>query len=156
MSRNWGWRTALLALCVVLSACGGDGDSPSVAAANMSAAAQPQGNENGNENKNDNDNGNENENDNGNDAARKNADIRVAQYVNPLIGTDYATDQPADPVGSGLGGGTFPGPTVPFGMMQWSPMTPTAQYDSSKGDGSGFPAATGTATRRSTHSASCT
>ena len=108
MSRNWGWRTALLALCVVLSACGGDGDSPSVAAANMSAAAQPQGNENGNENKNDNDNGNENENDNGNDAARKNAAIRVAQYVNPLIGTDYATDQPADRLCTACFSGVYP------------------------------------------------
>ncbi|WP_323122843.1 GH92 family glycosyl hydrolase [Burkholderia alba] len=68
----------------------------------------------------------------------KNADVSVARYVNPLIGTDYATLAPADPVGSGLGGGTFPGPTLPFGMMQWSPMTPTAQYDGSVGDGSGF------------------
>ncbi|VWM11489.1 GH92 family glycosyl hydrolase [Burkholderia lata] len=135
MSRNLGWGTALLALCVALASCGGDGDSPSAAAANLSAAAQSQGNENDNGG---NDNSNENDNSNGNEAAKKNADIRVAQYVNPLIGTDYATDQPADPVGSGLGGGTFPGPTVPFGMMQWSPMTPTAQYDSSKGDGSGF------------------
>ncbi|MDR5782612.1 GH92 family glycosyl hydrolase [Caballeronia sp. LZ065] len=64
--------------------------------------------------------------------------MQVAGFVNPLIGTDYAMDQPADPVGSGMGGGTFPGATLPFGMMQWSPMTPTAQYDSSIGEGSGF------------------
>ncbi|MPV59478.1 alpha-mannosidase [Burkholderia sp. HI2761] len=132
MSRNWGVGTALLALCVAVTSCGGDADSPlpsaAAAAANMSAAAQAQGN----------DNSSGNDNSDGNGAPKKNADIRVVQYVNPLIGTDYATDQPADPVGSGLGGGTFPGPTVPFGMMQWSPMTPTAQYDSRKGDGSGF------------------
>lgn len=106
MSRNWGLGTALLALCVAVASCGGDGDSPPAVAANMSTSAQSQGNENGNGG---NDNSNGNESGNGNEAARKNADIRVVQYVNPLIGTDYATDQPADPVGSGLGGGTFPG-----------------------------------------------
>lgn len=46
MSRNWGWRAALLALCVVLASCGGDGDSPSVAVSNLSAAAHGQRNEN--------------------------------------------------------------------------------------------------------------
>ncbi|WP_309908172.1 GH92 family glycosyl hydrolase [Caballeronia sp. LZ035] len=64
--------------------------------------------------------------------------MQLTGFVNPLIGTDYATDQPADPVGSGMGGGTFPGATLPFGMMQWSPMTPNAQYDASIGAGSGF------------------
>lgn len=34
----------------------------------------------------------------------------LAQYVNPLVGTDN-------------GGNTFPGADVPFGMMQWSPDT---------------------------------
>ncbi|SMG00595.1 GH92 family glycosyl hydrolase [Burkholderia singularis] len=76
--------------------------------------------------------------DSGGAASERNADLALTPYVNPLIGTDYATHRPADPVGSGLGGGTFPGATLPFGMIQWSPMTPTAQYDASVGDGSGF------------------
>ncbi|WP_175911345.1 GH92 family glycosyl hydrolase [Burkholderia metallica] len=135
MPRNWGLGTALLALCVAVTSCGGDADSPS--SASLSNMAQAQGNQDGNGSGNSSNGNNGNGND-GSTAPEKNVDIRVAQYVNPLIGTDYATDQPADPVGSGLGGGTFPGPTLPFGMMQWSPMTPTAQYDGRKGDGSGF------------------
>src|SRR5438045_9640464 len=34
----------------------------------------------------------------------------LAQYVNPFVGTDND-------------GNTFPGATVPFGMVQWSPDT---------------------------------
>ncbi|MGS0895712.1 GH92 family glycosyl hydrolase [Burkholderia stagnalis] len=132
MTRHWGLGSALLALCVAVTSCGGDQDSPASAvamsmtgngaAASSVAPASTVASDMSSDH-----------------ASREgNRDIRVVQYVNPLIGTDYATDQPADPVGSGLGGGTFPGPTLPFGMMQWSPMTPTAQYDSRKGDGSGF------------------
>jgi predicted alpha-1,2-mannosidase len=71
-------------------------------------------------------------------APEQNKEIPLVQYVNTLIGTDYTTLNPAAAVGSGLGGGTVPGPSVPFGMMQWSPMTLGAQYDYSIGDGSGF------------------
>jgi predicted alpha-1,2-mannosidase len=52
------------------------------------------------------------------------ADVDLAQYVNPLIGTDDSNSP--NPVGGGAGGSTFPGATVPFGMVQFSPDTPTA------------------------------
>lgn len=47
-----------------------------------------------------------------------------AKYVDPFIGTDDS-DSPF-PVPGGAGGSTFPGATVPFGMLQLSPDTPTA------------------------------
>ncbi len=58
-----------------------------------------------------------------------------AGLVDPLIGTGYA--QSPDPVGGGKGGATFPGATLPFGMVQWSPDTPAASpegylYDDDK------------------------
>ncbi|MFI5934228.1 GH92 family glycosyl hydrolase [Actinoplanes sp. NPDC051494] len=52
------------------------------------------------------------------------ADLALTQYVNPLIGTDDSNSP--NPVGGGAGGSTFPGATVPFGMVQFSPDTPTA------------------------------
>src|SRR5690242_20990853 len=52
------------------------------------------------------------------------ADANLTQYVNPLIGTDDSNSP--NPVGGGAGGSTFPGATVPFGMTQFSPDTPTA------------------------------
>jgi predicted alpha-1,2-mannosidase len=52
------------------------------------------------------------------------ADLNLTQYVNPLIGTDDSNSP--NPVGGGAGGSTFPGATVPFGMLQFSPDTPTA------------------------------
>src|SRR5258707_3843869 len=52
------------------------------------------------------------------------ADLNLTQYVNPLIGTDDSNSP--NPVGGGAGGSTFPGATVPFGMLQFSPGTPTA------------------------------
>lgn len=52
------------------------------------------------------------------------AELNLAQYVNPLIGTDDSNSP--NPVGGGAGGSTFPGATVPFGMVQFSPDTPTA------------------------------
>ncbi len=57
------------------------------------------------------------------------ADIDLTRHVNPLIGTG-PSDSP-NPVGGGSGGSTFPGPAVPFGMVQWSPDTP-------KGEPSGY------------------
>ncbi|MFG1609120.1 GH92 family glycosyl hydrolase [Actinoplanes sp. NPDC049265] len=51
------------------------------------------------------------------------ADLPLTQYVNPLIGTDDSNSP--NPVGGGAGGSTFPGATVPFGMVQFSPDTPT-------------------------------
>ncbi len=58
------------------------------------------------------------------------ADLNLTQYVNPFVGTRNAT------VDHGTGGGrgmTFPGATVPFGMVQWSPDTnwagPYGGYD---------------------------
>ncbi|AGL17166.1 GH92 family glycosyl hydrolase [Actinoplanes sp. N902-109] len=52
------------------------------------------------------------------------ADLALTQYVNPLVGTDDSNSP--NPVGGGAGGSTFPGATVPFGMLQFSPDTPTA------------------------------
>src|SRR4051812_39510533 len=52
------------------------------------------------------------------------ADLNLTQYVNPMIGTDDSNSP--NPVGGGAGGSTFPGATVPFGMTQFSPDTPTA------------------------------
>jgi predicted alpha-1,2-mannosidase len=52
------------------------------------------------------------------------AALNLTQYVNPFIGTDDSNSP--DPVGGGAGGSTVPGPTAPFGMIQFSPDTPTA------------------------------
>ncbi|MFH0129682.1 GH92 family glycosyl hydrolase [Variovorax sp. VaC1] len=46
-------------------------------------------------------------------------------YVNPFVGTADATKPASDPVPAGARGGTFPGATTPFGMVQWTPMTPS-------------------------------
>lgn len=45
----------------------------------------------------------------------------LAAFVDPFIGTGDAASP--DPVGNGLTGGTFPGPSLPFGMVQLSPDT---------------------------------
>src|SRR3982751_6368364 len=50
--------------------------------------------------------------------------LPLTQYVNPFIGTDDSNSP--NPVGGGAGGSTYPGPVVPFGMVQFSPDTPTA------------------------------
>ncbi len=52
------------------------------------------------------------------------AALDLAQYVNPLIGTDDSNSP--NPVGGGAGGSTYPGAVVPFGGVQFSPDTPTA------------------------------
>ncbi|MEV4706868.1 GH92 family glycosyl hydrolase [Actinoplanes sp. NPDC049316] len=57
-------------------------------------------------------------------AAAAAADLNLTPYVNPFIGTDDSNSP--NPVGGGAGGSTFPGATVPFGMVQFSPDTPTA------------------------------
>ncbi|MEU8236039.1 GH92 family glycosyl hydrolase [Actinoplanes sp. NPDC048967] len=57
-------------------------------------------------------------------AAQAAADPDLTQYVNPFVGTDDSKSP--NPVGGGAGGSTFPGATVPFGMVQFSPDTPTA------------------------------
>jgi predicted alpha-1,2-mannosidase len=51
------------------------------------------------------------------------ADLDLTGYVNPLVGTDDSNSP--NPVGGGAGGSTYPGATVPFGMVQFSPDTPT-------------------------------
>jgi len=48
--------------------------------------------------------------------AQKKSDNNLVQYVEPIIGTERM-------------GHTFPGATVPFGMVQLSPETDTASYD---------------------------
>ncbi|HEV7897026.1 MAG TPA: GH92 family glycosyl hydrolase [Planosporangium sp.] len=48
----------------------------------------------------------------------------LTQYVNPFVGTDDSNSP--NPVGGGAGGSTYPGAVVPFGMVQFSPDTPTA------------------------------
>jgi predicted alpha-1,2-mannosidase len=47
----------------------------------------------------------------------------VTQYVNPFIGTANALNVD-NPVGGGAGGSDFPGATVPWGMVAYSPDTP--------------------------------
>jgi predicted alpha-1,2-mannosidase len=48
----------------------------------------------------------------------------LAQWVDPLIGTTSSTAP--SPVVNGAGGSTSPAATVPFGMVQWGPDTPSA------------------------------
>lgn len=50
--------------------------------------------------------------------------LNLTQYVNPFIGSDDSNSP--NPVGGGAGGSTVPGPVLPFGMVQFSPDTPTA------------------------------
>jgi predicted alpha-1,2-mannosidase len=52
------------------------------------------------------------------------AAANASQYVNPFIGTDDSNSP--NPVGGGAGGSTYPGAVAPFGMVQFSPDTPTA------------------------------
>ncbi|MET9002603.1 GH92 family glycosyl hydrolase [Amycolatopsis sp. NPDC004169] len=52
------------------------------------------------------------------------ATLALTQYVNPFIGTDNSNSP--NPVPGGAGGSTYPGAVVPFGMVQFSPDTPTA------------------------------
>ncbi|WP_082711770.1 GH92 family glycosyl hydrolase [Burkholderia singularis] len=58
-------------------------------------------------------------------AEERNVQMALTQYVNPFIGTANASVRATDPVPAGERGGTFPGATTPFGMVQWSPMTPS-------------------------------
>src|SRR3954471_4965902 len=48
-------------------------------------------------------------------------EVNLTQYVNPFIGT--ANSPLPDYLGGNGSGNTFPGATLPFGMMQWSPDT---------------------------------
>jgi predicted alpha-1,2-mannosidase len=50
--------------------------------------------------------------------------LDLTQFVNPFIGTDDSNSP--NPVGGGAGGSTYPGAVLPFGMVQFSPDTPTA------------------------------
>jgi len=52
------------------------------------------------------------------------ASLALTQFVNPFIGTDDSSSP--NPVPGGAGGSTYPGPVMPFGMVQLSPDTPTA------------------------------
>jgi predicted alpha-1,2-mannosidase len=52
------------------------------------------------------------------------ATLNLTQYVNPFIGTDDSNSP--NPVPGGAGGSTYPGAVVPFGMVQFSPDTPSA------------------------------
>lgn len=49
----------------------------------------------------------------------------LTTYVNLFVGTQNADVRALDPVPAGERGGTFPGATLPFGMIQWTPMTPS-------------------------------
>src|SRR5437870_1356585 len=51
------------------------------------------------------------------------ATVNLTQFVNPFIGTDDSNAP--NPVPGGAGGSTYPGAAVPFGMVQFSPDTPT-------------------------------
>jgi putative alpha-1,2-mannosidase len=50
-------------------------------------------------------------------------DLNLVQYVDPFIGTDDSNSP--HPVPGGAGGSAYPGAVVPFGMVQFSPDTPT-------------------------------
>jgi predicted alpha-1,2-mannosidase len=50
--------------------------------------------------------------------------LNLTQFVNPFIGTDDSNSP--NPVPGGAGGSTYPGPVLPFGMVQLSPDTPSA------------------------------
>ncbi len=52
------------------------------------------------------------------------ATLSLTQFVNPFIGSDDSNSP--NPVGGGAGGSTVPGPVLPFGMVQFSPDTPSA------------------------------
>lgn len=52
------------------------------------------------------------------------ATLNLTQFVSPFIGTDDSSSP--NPVPGGAGGSTYPGPVLPFGMVQLSPDTPTA------------------------------
>ncbi|MBG0875089.1 glycoside hydrolase family 92 protein [Burkholderia sp. 9777_1386] len=57
-------------------------------------------------------------------------DLKLTQYVDPMIGTDQVPPLVADIAGTQsppedlLGGFTSPAATMPFGMVQWGPDTP--------------------------------
>src|SRR5690349_5228297 len=50
-------------------------------------------------------------------------EAQPASLVDPFIGSDDSNSP--FPVPGGAGGSTFPGASAPFGMIQWSPDTPT-------------------------------
>src|SRR3954452_18750440 len=54
-------------------------------------------------------------------ASSSKRDSDPVQYVNPFIGT--AKSPLPDYLGGNSSGNTFPGATMPFGMIQWSPDT---------------------------------
>lgn len=56
-------------------------------------------------------------------AASAGAATDLTRWVDPFIGTDDSNSP--HPVPGGAGGSCFPGATVPFGMVQFSPDTPT-------------------------------
>jgi len=51
------------------------------------------------------------------------ATLNLTQFINPFIGTDDSNSP--NPVPGGAGGSTYPGPVMPFGMVQLGPDTPT-------------------------------
>jgi predicted alpha-1,2-mannosidase len=53
----------------------------------------------------------------------------LTQYVNVFVGTENSSVPSPDPVPAGSRGGDFPGATTPFGMVQWTPMTPSVLVD---------------------------
>jgi len=56
--------------------------------------------------------------------AQKRRTANLVQYVNPFIGT--GNSPLPDYLGGNASGNTFPGATMPFGMVQWSPDTEKA------------------------------
>src|SRR5215216_6836102 len=56
--------------------------------------------------------------------AQKRRTANLVQYVNPFIGT--GNSPLPDYLGGNASGNTFPGATMPFGMIQWSPDTEKA------------------------------
>ena len=55
------------------------------------------------------------------------ATLNLTQFVNPFIGTDDSNSP--NPVPGGAGGSTYPGPVLPFGMVQLSPDTDVRDFN---------------------------
>ncbi len=55
--------------------------------------------------------------------ASTHADLDLASYVNPFIGTNFSPTAPSNIDPNARGGNVFPGAAFPHGMMQWSPDT---------------------------------
>jgi len=101
LSRSWP-PLATATAALLLAACSAGGDPSTAAADGLSDAQNP----------------------------TPAAALNLTQYVNPFVGTDPGTT-PLPPASSESTGNDYPGPSVPFGMVQFSP-------DSRTGSATGY------------------